>query len=389
MHKSVASPKERKLFLNDNNINQQITHLKEEITFLKHQYKQLLQFIKEDRETINQLKDKLEKTPSNQNQTTLPSQTLRKLSKHFQIKDIHSSQILALIELKDKRIVTGSKDGSICISKINYDKKDWNIQTQVNNAHNDKIHSFCELIKKRFVSCGEDKLIKIWDYSTPSTLTNIHNIQGHTGGIVKVITLSEDRIASCSYNDDTVRIWESEFPFNLKQTFQQQRYALSIIQLKKRYEIICISCTYGSGCLCFYDLVAPYQKRGTIEEVNTNLPGGLLELSNGDVAVSKGAYPVPCIYIVDPVRYVKVTEFVDEECIVDCGPLCSWGNNSFIYVVNNFLCVISLVDEEYKIVFKEHKQKEQLNSVNSVVNVTKGKYLVNNNFTGLNILSYS
>ena len=70
--------------------------------------------------------------------------------------------------------------------------------------------------------------------------SNTINVQEHW--ILKVISLSNNRIASCS-EDKIIKICNSNHPYNLIQTFRDDTYSIfSIIQLngKEKYIMITI-----------------------------------------------------------------------------------------------------------------------------------------------------
>ena len=204
------------------------------------------------------------------------------IAKYFQAEQLHSTQVFDLIQIEDKRIATCSEDGTICISKIDYGTKNGNIQCLIHNAHDSGINSLCEISHKRIVSGGDDKLIKIWDYSVPFELINIHILIGHTRGVDKIIRLSQDRIASSSSEDHTVRIWQSKEPFEQIKVIIQNISPISIIQLTYSFETICITCYENSvGDLTLHNLFDSYSTRGTINDVWANSPNGLIELTNG------------------------------------------------------------------------------------------------------------
>ena len=368
------------------NYQKQINQLKEELSNLKNQNEHLFQLIKQGRNEIIQIKNNMAKILNNKYDNN--NNIIQETKKYFQVDDIHQSQVSPLIELSDKRIATGSWDGLICISKIDYEKKEHQLQVKV-EAHEGKVKSLCELTRKRFVSCGDDKLLKIWDYSSPKKLKLIHTLQGHTGRVFKVINLTKDRIASCSFDDHSVRIWQAEKPFNVVHVFQQQKFALSIIQLTKRYEIICINCASKIGSLNFFDLNPPFNRRGSIDGIMTNTPNGIVELSNGDIAVSKGCYPIPCIYIVDPVRYLKICEIIDSVYIPADGALCVWGENSFVYAYLQHFCEISYDDGNYKIVYKNQSDQQDLYGANSLIHVVERGFLLVAKSGGFNVITYS
>ena len=102
---------------------------------------------------------------------------------------------------------------------------------------------------------------------------------------------------------------------------------------------------------------------GTVNNVCTTFSKGLIDLPNGHVAASHSN--PNCIYIVDPQKYELITTIVDNEYIPRSGPLCVFGNDSFIYVslIGGCLCEITMINGEYKISFKT---KEDMSSLNSV-----------------------
>ena len=66
--------------------------------------------------------------------------------------------------------------------------------------------------------------------------SNTINVQEHW--ILKVISLSNNRIASCS-EDKIIKIWNSNHPYNLIQTFRDDTYSIfSIIQLNGKEKLI-------------------------------------------------------------------------------------------------------------------------------------------------------
>ena len=99
----------------------QIDVLREELFLLKQQNNNILQLIKEDREETNKIKLSIHNLVNLIKQNNHITNPIQLSNKHFQVKDIHPDQIYTIIELKDQRIVTGSADGTICISNIDSD----------------------------------------------------------------------------------------------------------------------------------------------------------------------------------------------------------------------------------------------------------------------------
>jgi WD40 repeat protein len=69
-------------------------------------------------------------------------------------------------------------------------------------GHNSAVYSVIELSDRRIVSGSNDKLIRIWDIKLGMYLKIL---TGHTNYVHSVIELSDERIASGS-NDKLIRI---------------------------------------------------------------------------------------------------------------------------------------------------------------------------------------
>ena len=112
----------------------------------------------------------------------------------------HTDSVNSLLLLKDGRVASCSDDKTIRI----YDPSNDYHCDQVIERHSKGITSICQLDDGTIVSCSYDKSIMIGDY----TINN-----AHYSWILKVITLPNNRIASCS-KDMTIRIWKSNPPYS-------------------------------------------------------------------------------------------------------------------------------------------------------------------------------
>ena len=112
----------------------------------------------------------------------------------------HFDYVYSLIFLNDKKIASCSEDNTIRF----YDPFNDFHCDQIMNRHNSGICSICQLDDGTMVSCSRDKTIIIGDYV-------IH--KAHEKIIIKIITLPNDRIASCSW-DNTIKIWKSNPPYS-------------------------------------------------------------------------------------------------------------------------------------------------------------------------------
>ena len=107
----------------------------------------------------------------------------------------HTVYVNSLLHLKDGRVASCSDDNTIRI----YDPSNDYHCVQVIERHSKGIESICQLDDGTIVSGSYDQSIMIGDYTIKSA---------HDGWIYKVITLPNNRIASCS-KDMTIKIWKS------------------------------------------------------------------------------------------------------------------------------------------------------------------------------------
>ena len=119
------------------------------------------------------------------------NQTKIKFPKEENIKPVktiilHTKSVTSLIQLKDKRIASCSQDGTIRI----FDPSNDYHCDEVIKISKDGIESICELDDGTIVSCTWDRII-IGNYTMKITDRTI---------IYKVITLPDNRIATCLYD---------------------------------------------------------------------------------------------------------------------------------------------------------------------------------------------
>ena len=318
------------------------------------------------------------------NAKTTPK-TIKELNQEIIMKNIHSDSISALIELKDKRIATGSWDNSISICSINTFTKKWNKDIHKNNAHDRDVNSLCEIISNntsKLVSCSEDKTIRIWSI-LKSELIQIKILKTHFDYINKVLTLSNGRFASCS-EDCSVKIFEDAEPFQELVTFHHENEVFSAIMLKNREEVLVTSCSRDlSGSISFWDTYI-YKKLHTMNGYYTDKATHMTELSDGNIAVSdcfSDEYP---IIIIDTVSYTVIKHIKSEGYITRVSSLHSLDDFSFVFVYNEKFLQISIID--YKIMFKS-KKESNLDGYYGVITIQKGKYLaITNNLKGITII---
>ena len=142
----------------------------------------------------------------------------------------HYSYVISLLHLKDGRVASCSDDIRI------YDPSNDYHCDQVIERHSKGIRSICQLEDGTIVSCSFDAIM-IGDY----TINNAHD-----RWIDKVITLPNNRIASCS-DDKTIKIWKSNPPYSdtpIKVLTGHSNSVYSLLYIKERDIMISGSMDY-------------------------------------------------------------------------------------------------------------------------------------------------
>ena len=368
-------------------LSKQISDLQNEI---KTQNETILKEQKLHKEEIEQLKKQVSNIISQLSENS--PHYMKEISQHLIVKELHSDWVISLLELSDKRIVAGSYDGMISINSIHYSSK-MSIQHVKKTAHKSAVQSLCEISNKRLVSASDDTTIKIWDCSQLDDLNHIRTINGHNGQVWKVIPLTNERFASCSPFDNTVKLWNCNTYGQIFTPFEHQGLPFSIIQLKKQKEVIVICSREETRCLNFFNLCAPFDKEGTIHGVYTNHCNGLVELSNGYIAASRGVEgnknDYNCIFIADPVKYLKIAEIIDKNYIIGASGLCCFGNGGFLYAHCNIFCQIVVIKGEYRVIYSKKTDLQNLYGKQCLISVYNVQDLINQNESGgFNVFSF-
>ena len=172
----------------------------------------------------------------------------------------HTDIVNSLLHLNDGRVASCSYDKTIRI----YDPSNDYHCDQVIKRHSEGINSICQLDDGTIVSCSLDAIM-IGDY----TIKNAHD-----SWIWKVITLPNNRIASCS-KDMTIKIWKSNPPYSdtpIKVLKGHSNSVNSLLYIKERDIMISGS---SDGKLCLWNM-STYQCENVIEGVECSSTNALI-----------------------------------------------------------------------------------------------------------------
>lgn len=160
----------------------------------------------------------------------------------------HLSSITCLIQLKDGRIVSGSKDKRIIIYLNNV----FTISFEI-NEHSNEISSLLQIKNGYLVSSSFDSYIKIFKIYE-NNYEIIQSIKAHDNFIHRVRELSNGNLISCSL-DKTIKIFnlENEF-FSESHKFIEEKGIFNILETTPLNIVSANIYIFGNADLKFYDL---------------------------------------------------------------------------------------------------------------------------------------
>ena len=185
----------------------------------------------------------------------------------------HTDKVYSLLLLKNKRIASCSLDNTIRI----YDPSNDYHCAQMLKRHIRGITLICTLDDGTIVSCSNDKSIMIGNYPIKNA---------HDEVISKVISLPNNRIASCSdSHDNTIKIWKSDPPYTdtpIKILEGHNHFVWSLLYIKERD--IMISGSYYISLLLLWNMSA-YQCETVIKGVECAWSNSLYQIDKDRVIV--------------------------------------------------------------------------------------------------------
>ncbi len=143
----------------------------------------------------------------------------------------HKGAITTITQLKDGRLISGSKDKKIIIWNIN--GKSFNMMQQLTD-HKGGIYTIEKLKNGKIASGGEDKIIIIWNESNNKFFLKEQILDYHTSKIRCIIQLYDGRLVSAG-EDNLLIFWkekDNKYNFDLKIDNVHKKAITCLIQLK-------------------------------------------------------------------------------------------------------------------------------------------------------------
>ena len=242
------------------------------------------------------------------------------------------------------------------------------------------VGALCILNAHRLLSGSRDNLIKVWTVSKED-LKLIKKITEHIATVWRIIPLSRGRFASCS-DDSSIKIWKDDktydYIFTLKENTRR-----SIIQLRGKEVLVTCGDEFFTG-VTFWNL-NNYTQQHRISGYGVLLPNHMIELANGNIAISSNVKPYPVI-IIDGSSYQVLTIIKLKECIPYHSSLCLFNDHSFLYVYKGTFLQIS--SEDCTILFQS-KGGNFVGRYGGIVPIEGGKYFAIDNNKCISIIKLS
>ena len=291
--------------------------------------------------------------------------------------------VYSLTETEDKRIASGGYDGNISISSYDISERKWKRDVYKKTAHKSRVNALCALTGNRLLSGSRDYVIKVWTVSDVD-ITLIKEIKEHTNLVWKVIPLSKKRFASCS-SDCTVRVWKDDNTYERVSTLKHNESVISVLQLKGKD--VLVASLYGknkaSSGVTFWN-VNNYTQQHHVEGYCVCWGSHMIELSDGNVALSSAYEPYP-IVVIDSATYQVKKEIQMKECVMKCSSLCWFSHHSFIYACKG--CLVQVSSEDCSVMFQA-KGGRFNGCYGGVVPIDGGKYFAVENEKRITIIKF-
>ena len=166
----------------------------------------------------------------------------------------HENHVTRVIILKDLRLCSSSFDGTIKI----FDKDNYNVLLII-KEHNFIINYISQLKNNKLISCGDDKLIIIYNLLPENKYEIFQKLLGHKTQVFKVLEseiFNNTLYSSC--NNGEIFLWEKKeindkYSLNLRIKCEDDKYSINDLIENKNRKILIGNC-YPSKIVYIFNL---------------------------------------------------------------------------------------------------------------------------------------
>ena len=279
--------------------------------------------------------------------------------KEEKIIDSLNDSIYNLLLLKDGRIACclGSNNLTIQILNLSTFKSELSLK-----GHYDVITSVCQIDNGFLISSSIDKCLCVWNIGNMKAPLEEVIFEDHYNGINKVISLSNNRIASCG-GDGIIRIYYSNAPYTLIKSINAHKEGvISIIQLKGKEELISTSI----DCTLIKWNLDNYQSEAMLSNVYCQTNNSLREIKNNKIVV--GGFKK--IVIVNLDKYT-IEKSIEDEIFRSIYSVLELRNGSIIFgAFKRKLYLYNQTDNKVSSLSTSHG-----NDISCLININENTFL--------------
>ena len=232
----------------------------------------------------------------------------------------HLNYVNQIILLQDGRIASSSSDKSILI----YNKENYSVELEIKDL-NDCVYNIIQGSNGYIFASIRYGLISIFKLTSLTSYQNVQNIKEHNKGVNKIIELKDGRFVSCS-NDKTIKIWKFNNQLILEKTINHINEINSILELKEN-EVVTIS----NGSIIFWN-VNESKIISEIKEINCTWCWNIITKLSNDLLIIVGKEFIYLISIneYNLIRKIDINSPCYSVCYLINGNLLTGHSNGYI-----------------------------------------------------------
>ena len=262
---------------------------------------------------------------------------------------VHKGEVNQIILLKDRRIASSSNDRSIII----YNKENYTVELKIDNLEKE-VFNIMQANNGYIIATLTSGSILIFKLTSLTSYELIQKIMAHNGYVRKMLELEDNKFISCS-DDKTIKIWKfNDNQLMLENTLNNKDKISSILEIKDN---IIVSTPWENGAVVFWN-IKESQIISESEKIDCQWCWNILKkISNEFFVVGGKKY----IYLFSIVNYNLTSKIeIDSQCYSICclsdGTILTGHENGYIKQYN-------FINKELKLI----AQKKHHNGIIRVI----------------------
>ena len=269
----------------------------------------------------------------------------------------HKNSVTQLLQLKDGRLISCSKDGTLNI----YNKDSFEIELSI-KEHKKGLYSCSLLSDERIVTCSEDCTIKIIKLQDDNKYIVQATLDSHNGGVFKAIEVKNNVLVSVA-SDHLMKVWDLN-EFEINKTIRNE-FTDNIIKINENEFA---TASMNNALIKFWDS-NEYKSIQTINKIVVTDCCQSMCLFNDDILLVGGFL---ALYSIDVKKHELINTFKMDGgiwCIKKCldgNILCS------VYNLNNNNHIMKYKYDKENLTTIFEKRRAQNNTIYNCIELSNG-----------------